>query len=82
MVFIIDSQSAGGKGAENTKFLSSKMTRTSMKILFSVSFFTKKLVRNETIIHSGEENIKERKATIHLYFQRELDGLRLGVKVV
>lgn len=42
VVIIRDSQRTGSKGAENTKFLSRKMMRTSMKILFHVSFFCEK----------------------------------------
>jgi len=45
-------------------------------------FFVKNSVRNGTIIHPREENVKERKASILVNFHCEVDGFWFGIKVV
>jgi len=52
-----------------------KVMRIGIKILFHVSFFTKILVRNITIIHYREEDIKEGKTPIHVNLRQEFDGV-------
>jgi len=82
MILIRNSKVAGGKSVKHPHLMGWKMMGRGMEIMFCVSFLAKNLVRNGTIIITGEKNVEKWKEPINLNFHLEFDVFRLGIEMV